>query len=89
MPISDEANATVKKMVFDRFKPGKIHDIRLELSFDSFGDECIRVHMLMDKSITADDLSDNLMEIHDIVIDAVDDDLKDLFPVFDIQKAED
>ena len=40
MQISDEANAIVKKMVFDRFDRGKIHDIRLELSFDSFGDEC-------------------------------------------------
>lgn len=88
MQISEEANAIVKKMVFDRFDRGKIHDIRLELSFDSFGDECIRVHMLMDKSITADDLSDNLMEIHDIVIDAVDEELKDLFPVFDIKKTD-
>ena len=89
MRLSDEIHAVVKKRVYEFFDPGKIHDILLELSTNAFDEECIRVHMLMDKSATPADFRGKMMDIHEIVIDSVDEDLKDLFPVFEIKKVDD
>ena len=89
MRLSEESHANLKKRLSGFFKPGKVRDIVLELSINAFDEECIRVHMLMDKSATADDFGGRLMDIHDMVIDSVDEEFKDLFPVFEIKKVDD
>ena len=90
MRLSDEIHAAVKKRVLELFDPGKVLDILLELSTNAFDEECIRVHMLMDKSATANDFRElKLIDIQEIVVDSVDEDLKDLFPVFEIKKVDD
>ena len=80
MRLSDEIHAAVKKRVYEFFDPGKIRDILLELSTNAFDEECIRVHMLMDKSASPADFRGKMMKIQNIVIDSVDEELKDLFP---------
>ena len=88
MRLSDETHATVKKRVLELFDPGKLRDIWLDLSLNAFDEECIRVHMLMDKTASPADFRGKMMDIHEIVIDSVDEDLKDLFPVFEIRKVD-
>ena len=88
MRLSDETHATVKKRVLELFDPGKLLDIWLDLSLNAFDEECIRVHMLMDKTASSADFRGKMMDIHEIVIDSVDEDLKDLFPVFEIRKVD-
>ena len=89
MRLSDETHATVKKRVLELFDPGKVLDILLELSTNAFDEECIRVHMLMGRCATADDFRElKLIDIQEIVVDSVDEDLKDLFPVFEIKKVD-
>ena len=89
MRLSDETHAAVKKRVLELFDPGKLRDIVLELSLNAFDEECIRVHMLMDKSASAADFRGKMIDIHEIVIDSVDEDLQDLFPVFEIKHVDD
>ena len=89
MRLSDEIHATVKKRVLELFDPGKLYDIVLELSLNAFDEECIRVHMLMDKSASPADFRGKMMDIHEIVIDSVEEDLQDLFPVFEIKHVDD
>ena len=89
MRLSDEIHAAVKKRVLELFDPGKLRDIVLELSLNAFDEECIRVHMLMDKSASPADFRGKMMDIHEIVIDSVDEDLQDLFPVFEIKHVDD
>ena len=88
MRLSEESHAKLKKRLSGFFMPGKVCDIVLELSINAFDEECIRVHMLMDKSATADDFGGRLMDIHDMVIDSVDEEFKDLFPVFEIRQVD-
>ena len=89
MRLSDEIHATVKKRVLELFDPGKLRDIVLELSLNAFDEECIRVHMLMDKTASPADFRGKMMDIHEIVIDSVEEDLQDLFPVFEIKHVDD
>ena len=89
MRLSDETHAAVKKRVLELFDPGKLRDIVLELSLNAFDEECIRVHMLMDKSASPADFRGKMIDIHEIVIDSVDEDLQDLFPVFEIKHVDD
>ena len=89
MRLSDEIHATVKKRVLELFDSGKLRDIVLELSLNAFDEECIRVHMLMDKSASPADFRGKMIDIHEIVIDSVDEDLQDLFPVFEIKHVDD
>ena len=88
MRLSDETHAAVKKRVLELFDPGKVRDILLELSINAFDEECIRVHMFMDKSASPADFRGKMIDIHEIVIDSVDEDLKDLFPVFEIKEVD-
>ena len=89
MRLSDEIHATVKKRVLELFDSGKLRDIVLELSLNAFDEECIRVHMLMDKSASPADFRGKMIDIHEIVIDSVEEDLQDLFPVFEIKHVDD
>ena len=87
MEISDNVREDLKKVAYDRFKEGILHDVRVRLSHDELGEECVRVTLVMDDGLSKDELS-GMSGINMAFMDAFDDDLQHLYPLWEIRTPE-
>ena len=87
MAISDKVREDIKKVAYDRFKKGILHDVRVRLSHDELGEECVRVTLVMDDGLYKDELS-GMSGINMAFMDVFDDDLQHLFPLWEIRTPE-
>ena len=87
MEISDKVREDLKKVAFDRFGNVVLHDVRVRLSHDELGDECIRVTLVMDGDLTVDEMG-GIVGINSAFMDVLDDDLQHLFPLWEIRTPE-
>ena len=87
MEISDKVREDIKKVAYDRFKKGILHDVRVRYTHDAFGDECIKVTLVMDDGLSKDELS-GMSGIKTAFMDVFDDDLKHLLAFWEIRTPE-
>ena len=87
MEISDKVREDLKKVAYDRFKKGILHDVRVRFTHDAFGDECIKVTLVMDDGVTQDKLN-GISGIKTAFMEVLSDDLKHLLAFWEIRTPE-
>ena len=89
MEISEKVREDLKRVAYGRFKEGILHDVRVRYTHDAFGDECIKVTLVMDDGLSRDDLS-GMSGINMAFMDVLDDDddLQHLFAFWEIRTPE-
>ena len=87
MEISDKVREDLKKVAYESLAEGILHDVRVRLTHDAFGDECIKVTMIMDDGLTDEELS-GMDGINMRFMDVLDDDLKHLFAFWELRTPE-
>ena len=87
MEISDKVREDLKKVAFERFGKALLHDVRVRLSHDELGEECIKVTLVMDDGLTMDEMG-GIVGINRAFIKVLDDDVQHLFPFWKIRTPE-
>ena len=87
MEISDKVREDLKKVAYERFKKGILHDVKVRFTHDAFGDECIKVTLVMDDGVTEDKLK-GMSGINRAFLKVLDDDLKHLLAFWEIRTPE-
>ena len=87
MEISEKVREDLKRVAYERFKKGILHDVRVRLTHDAFGDECIKVTLVMDDGVTEDKLN-GMDGINGAFMKVLDDDLQHLFAFWEIRTPE-
>ena len=87
MEISDKVREDLKKVAFERFGKALLHDVRVRLSHDELGEECIKVTFVLDDGLTDDQLS-GMDDINTRFMDVLDDEVQHLFPFWEIRTPE-
>ena len=87
MEISDKVREDLKRVAYERFEKGVLHDVRVRLSHDELGDECIKVTLVMDDGVTEAKLN-AISGINMRFFDVLGEDLQHLFPLWEIRTPE-
>ena len=87
MEISDKVREDLKKVAYGCFEEGILHDVRVRLSHDELGEECIKVTFVLDDGLTEDELS-GMDGINRAFMKVLDDDVQHLFPFWEIRTPE-
>ena len=87
MEISDKVREDLKKVAYDSFEKGILHDVRVRFTHDAFGDECIKVTLVMDDDVTEAKLN-AMSGINMRFMDVLDDELKHLLAFWEIRTPE-
>ena len=87
MEISDKVREDLKKVAYECFEKGILHDVRVRLSHDELGEECIKVTFVLDDGLTDDQLS-GMDDINTRFMDVLDDEVQHLFPFWEIRTPE-
>ena len=87
MEISDKVREDLKRVAYERFKKGILHDVRVRLSHDELGEECIKVTLVMDDGLSKDELS-GMSGINGAFMKVLDDDVQHLFAFWEIRTPE-
>ena len=87
MEISDKVREDLKRVAYERFKKGILHDVRVRLSHDELGEECIKVTLVMDDDVTEDKLN-GMSGINGAFMKVLDDEVQHLFPFWEIRTPE-
>ena len=86
MEISEKVREDLKRVAYGRFKEGILYDVRVRSHY-AFGDECIKVTLVMDDGLSKDELS-GMSGIKTAFMDVLDDDLQHLLVFWEIRTPE-
>ena len=87
MEISDKVREDLKRVAYECFEEGILHDVRVRLSHDELGEECIKVTFVLDDGLTEDQLS-GMDDINTRFMKVLDDEVQHLFPFWEIRTPE-
>ena len=87
MEISEKVREDIKRVAYGRFKEGILYDVRVRYTHDAFGDECIKVTLVMDDGVTQDKLN-GISGIKTAFMEVLSDDLKHLLVFWEIRTPE-
>ena len=87
MEISDKVREDLKRVAYESVSEGILHDVRVRYTHDAFGDECIKVTMIMDDGLTDDELS-GMDGINMRFMDVLDDNLQHLLVFWELRTPE-
>ena len=87
MEISEKVREDLKNVAYGRFKEGILYDVRVRYTHDAFGDECIKVTLVMDDGVTQDKLN-GMSGINMAFTDVLDDELQHLLVFWEIRTPE-